>query len=61
MNRVMRFWNDDAGASAAEYAMLLGIIGAAIVIGAIQLGDAVGTSINGTATCIGTNGGTCIR
>ena len=49
-----KFLNDQSGASAAEYALILAIVGTALVLGAITLGDAIGGSINDTGTCIST-------
>ncbi len=51
-----RFWRDTDGASAAEYAILLAVIGTVMAIAATQLGDAIGTAINKTAECINSNG-----
>lgn len=45
---------DDSGASAAEYALILAIVGTGIAIAAISLGSAVRTSIQGAADCIKT-------
>ncbi len=55
-----RFWRDTSGASAAEYAILLAVIAAAMAIAASQLGDAIGTAINETAQCINSEGATCL-
>jgi len=44
-----RILKDDKGASAAEYALILAIVGSAIAIAAVQLGGAVSHSMN-TAT-----------
>ncbi len=52
-----RFWRDTDGASAAEYAILLAVIGTVMAIAASQLGEAIGTAINVTAECINSNGG----
>jgi pilus assembly protein Flp/PilA len=49
------FAADESGASAAEYALILVIIGAAIVVGATALGTAVGDAMSDTATCIDSN------
>jgi pilus assembly protein Flp/PilA len=43
---------DEAGASAAEYALILVVVGAAIAIGASALSGAIGSSLNQTATLI---------
>ena len=50
---------DDSGASAAEYALILAIVGAAIAFAAIFLGDAISNAVNDAATCINSDGGTC--
>lgn len=42
-------WNDDHGASAAEYALILAIIGAAISVAATTLSGAIGDAINTAA------------
>ena len=54
-----RFWHGTDGGSAAEYAILLGVIGTVMALAASQLGDAIGTAINEAAKCINTHGGTC--
>ena len=43
---------DDAGASAAEYALILAIIGTASAAAALSLGDAISTSMTSAADCI---------
>ena len=48
---------DDRGASAAEYALILAIIGAVIALAALGLADAIGNAMNNTATCIEDPGG----
>ena len=50
---------DETGASAAEYALILAIVGSAIALAAITLGDAISTSISETAACISSDGATC--
>lgn len=54
-----RFWKDESGAAAAEYALLLAIIAAGIAIAAGTLGTAISGAMNDAATCIDTNGVTC--
>lgn len=49
-----KFFNDQSGASAPEYALILAVIGTALVVGAITLGNAIGESINDTGTCLST-------
>ncbi len=40
------FLRDESGASAAEYALILAVVGAGIALAAFQLGGAISTSIN---------------
>ncbi len=54
-----RFWNDESGAAAAEYVIILAIIGSALAFAIILLSGAIATAINDTATCINSNGLTC--
>ncbi len=59
MNTLIRLWKDESGASAAEYALILAIVGTAIAAAAIFLGGVIATEINETGTCIQTEGATC--
>jgi pilus assembly protein Flp/PilA len=43
---------DDRGAAAAEYALILAIVGAAIALAAVLLGGAIANSMNEATTCI---------
>jgi pilus assembly protein Flp/PilA len=43
---------DDSGASAAEYALILAVIGSVIAIAALFLSNAIGAAMNDTADCI---------
>lgn len=52
MSQVTKFLRDDSGASAAEYALILAIVGLGIVIAVGSLRDAISTAINKTATKI---------
>ncbi len=54
-----RFWNDQSGAAAAEYVIILAIIGSALAVAVVLLSGAIAEAINDTATCINTNGNTC--
>ena len=58
MSRLVSFFNDESGASAAEYALILAIIGAAIALAAIALGNAVATAMNRASNCVASNGST---
>ncbi len=63
MKSTVRFmqslWHDEGGASAAEYALILAIVGAGIAGASIILGNAIASAINDTSTCIATDGVTC--
>jgi pilus assembly protein Flp/PilA len=52
MSKVLAYLNNESGASAAEYALILAIVGAAIAGAAIFLGNQIATAINSAATCI---------
>ena len=52
MKTFINMLRDDRGASAAEYALILAIIGAVIALAALGLADAIGNAMNNTATCI---------
>ena len=54
MKTFLKLIRDDSGAAAAEYALILAIVGAAIVIAAIGLGNAVAGAMNSAADCITT-------
>jgi len=57
MKTFFNMLRDDRGASAAEYALILAIIGAVIALAALGLADAIGNAMNNTATCIEDPGG----
>ena len=63
MKTFIRMLKDESGASAAEYALILAIVGAAIAFAAVNLGNVIANSMNGAANCItnppSTPGGTC--
>jgi pilus assembly protein Flp/PilA len=52
MKTLISMLKDDTGASAAEYALILAIVGSAIALAAIGLGGAVSTSMNRASNCI---------
>jgi len=54
-----RATGDEAGASAAEYALILGIVGAALAISALTLGNSISSSINASRDQITSCGGGC--
>ncbi len=51
-----RFWNDQSGA-AAEYVVILALIGAALVVSVTLLSGALAGAFNDFTSCI--NGTTC--
>lgn len=52
MNNFIKMLRDESGASAAEYALILAIVGSAIAFAAVALGGAVSNSMNNATTCI---------
>ena len=54
MKTFIKMLNDEAGASAAEYALILAIVGSVIAIAAIGLGGAIGGAMDNAADCINT-------
>ena len=59
MKTFINMLKDDSGASAAEYALILAIVGSAIAFAAIFLGGTISGAINEASTCISSNGKTC--
>ncbi|WP_313804962.1 Flp family type IVb pilin [Sphingobium sp.] len=45
-------WNDQSGASAAEYALILAIVGTGIAVAAWTLGDKIKNAMENAASCI---------
>lgn len=56
---VKSFVMDESGASAAEYALILAVIGSAVALAAVALGGAISGALNDAKTCISSNGKTC--
>ena len=50
---------DDSGAAAAEYALILAVVGGGIVLAAIGLGAAIGGAMDEAKVNIETCGGIC--
>ena len=55
----MRFVRNTLGATAAEYALILGIVGAAIAVASLSLGGAISGSMNMASGRIQNCGGSC--
>ncbi len=49
MSKIISFLNEESGASAAEYALILAIIASAIAIALGTLRDSISTAISGAA------------
>lgn len=60
MKTFINMLKNDSGASAAEYALILAIVGSAIALAAIFLGGTISEAINEAGQCINTNGSTCV-
>ena len=52
MGKHRHFRKDQSGAAAAEYALVLAILGAALTFGALALGTAVTDSLDQPADCV---------
>ena len=52
MTEFLAFLKDETGASAAEYALILAIVGGGIALAAMSLGSSIGGSMNSIADCI---------
>jgi pilus assembly protein Flp/PilA len=52
MNNFLRMIRDESGASAAEYALILAIIGTGIAIAAIALGSSISNAMQSAANCV---------
>ena len=54
MKTFINMLRDDSGAAAAEYALILAIIGSGIALAAYNLGTAINKSMGDSAACITT-------
>ena len=52
MNTLIKLWKDESGASAAEYALILALVGTGIAVAAFTLGGAIKNEMNSAANCI---------
>jgi pilus assembly protein Flp/PilA len=52
MSKFVSFLNDESGASAAEYVLILAIIGSAIAASALAFGGAIATALNNASTAV---------
>ena len=59
MKTFINMLKDEAGASAAEYALILAIVGTAIAASAIYLGTQISTAVNSAGDCIADPNNSC--
>lgn len=52
MKAFLNLLRDDSGASAAEYALILAIVGSAIALAAITLGSSISGALGRASNCI---------
>ena len=52
MKTLIKMLKDDSGASAAEYALILAIVGTAIALSALYLGNQIAGAVNSAGNCI---------
>ena len=52
MKTFINMLKDQSGASAAEYALILAIVGTAIALAALYLGGEIAGAVNSAANCI---------
>jgi pilus assembly protein Flp/PilA len=52
MSTFISLLRDDSGASAAEYALILAIIGGAIALASVTLGKTIGNTLTIASNCI---------
>jgi pilus assembly protein Flp/PilA len=50
MTKITAFLRDESGAAAAEYVLILAIIGSAIAASALAFGDAIASALDRAAT-----------
>ena len=58
MQKIISFLNDESGASAAEYALLLAIIGAGVGVAVFALGGAITSRVQTATACVSSANGT---
>ena len=59
MKKFLKMLKDKSGASAAEYALILAIVGAAIAVASVTLGGAIGNAMQDASNCINGQDNTC--
>jgi pilus assembly protein Flp/PilA len=59
VKKFLKLLKDVSGASAAEYALILAIVGAAIAVASVTLGEAIGGAMGDASDCITGTDTTC--
>jgi len=59
MHLLMRILADRSAATAAEYALILAIVGTTLAVGALALGNVIAASLDAQSGVIATCGGMC--
>lgn len=52
MTIIQKLWTDTSGASAAEYALILAIVGTGIAVAAFTLGKSISNAMGKASNCI---------
>lgn len=52
MKTFIKMLRDDSGASAAEYALILAIVGAGIALASFTLGESISTAMGTAGDCV---------
>jgi pilus assembly protein Flp/PilA len=56
MTTFIKLIKDESGASAAEYALILAIVGSVIALAAIALGNSISKAMSNTGKCVESKG-----
>jgi|GWRWMinimDraft_12_1066020.scaffolds.fasta_scaffold83019_2 pilus assembly protein Flp/PilA len=59
MTNIKNLWCDESGASAAEYALILAIVGTGIALAAVTLGNNISNAMQKAGNCITNGNGSC--
>jgi len=59
MKTFLKLLSDDSGAAAAEYALILAIVGSALAVAAYGLGNTISNAMNTAGSRVANCGGTC--
>jgi pilus assembly protein Flp/PilA len=58
MKTLINLMKDESGASAAEYALILAIVGSVIALAAIALGNSISIAMSKAGKCVESKGAT---